>query len=102
MADAIKRDPMYIPRRPSSSGSFVLLPTDKDEVGDLISGLKSDRSAGVDEIQVDALKTLSPFIQEPLSYIINMCLKKGVWPRAFKETVIIPIFKGGNDKLITN
>lgn len=102
MADAIKRDPMYIPRRPSSSGSFVLLPTDKDEVGDLISGLKSHRSAGVDEIQVDALKTLSPFIQEPLSYIINMCLKKGVWPRAFKETVIIPIFKGGNDKLITN
>ena len=46
-----------------------------DEVGKL-TGLKSKKSMGPDDIPARLLKPALPYIVEPLTYIYNLCIQK--------------------------
>ena len=47
-------------------------------------------------------KTVTFYISLPLEYIFNLCIQKSIWPRALKESEIVPIYKSGNKHNTTN
>lgn len=73
--------------------SFFLQPTNMREVQVIISKMKK-KNGGIDGINAKVIKTLATYISEPLTYIINLCIDKEIWPDALKEAEIKPIYKG--------
>ena len=78
--------------------SIFLRPCDQIEVLLIINGLKSSKVSEPNSIPSSILVEFSNFLIEPLTTIINMSLKKGIFPRLNKEAYVCPIFKK-NDKL---
>lgn len=93
MADSLNRDREYI-----SYKLTILNSTDSEELRIIIEDLKSKKSTGVDEIQVNTIKDIAEFILEPLTYITNLSMKT-----VYKEAVVVPpIYKKWDDKRIMN
>lgn len=76
-----------------STTSLYLCKITSKEVEDIISGLKGKTAPGHDGIKTDTNKSLKQFISKPLSYIYNLCIKKGIFPNQFKHAVVSPIYK---------
>ena len=96
LADKITSIPPVLNSSKSSVHSFVLLPTDHEEVEHTIMQLKSDCSPGWDLISAKALLAVSHIITPVLTDIINRCLINGIFPDALKKSIVHPIFKGGD------
>jgi len=60
--------------------------------------LKSKTSCGYDEI----MKISSPFVVSPITYICNRMLSTGTFPDRLKFSEIKPLYKKGDETLITN
>lgn len=82
--------------------TMVLTLVEEHEVADAIGDLKDKKSTGIDGLQTEILKSLSGHIVQPLKYIINKCFEKGIWPEAFKRSVVVPIYKKGDPTVVTN
>lgn len=102
LANNINKDPNFSPERTQSRQSFFLLPTDKIEIKNIISNLKNNKSTGVDLIKAETLKAISKYITDPFVFIINKCMEVGLWPSAFKLSVITPIHKNGDKSQVQN
>ena len=83
-------------------GSIFLAPTDPEEVFKILCNLHPKKSSGVDGINNDLLKKLSPVIKIPLSIAINKSLETGIVPDSLKIAKIVPIFKAKDKQLLTN
>lgn len=75
---------------------------DKDEIIMLINNLKDETATGFDQLSVKLIKSISRFILNPIIFIYNKSLKEGIFPSQFKTTIVKPIFKNGNKKLVNN
>ncbi|XP_065642401.1 uncharacterized protein LOC136074031 [Hydra vulgaris] len=73
-----------------------------DELRLAISMLKTNKSAGLDEVNPDVVKAVSDNIEKPLFKIFNLSLKNGIFPDQLKLAKIIPIYKGGDDSIKSN
>lgn len=82
--------------------SFVLLPTDNEEIERAIQLLKSDCSPGWDQISAEVLKHISKSITPVLTNLINRCFDAGVFPDALKRGVVQPIHKAGDKGCVSN
>ena len=78
--------------------SIFLRPCDQMEVLLIINGLKSSKVSGHNTIPSSILVEFSNFLIEPLTTIINMSLKEGIFPSLNKEAYVCPIFQK-NEKL---
>ena len=78
--------------------SIFLRPCDQIEVLLIINGLKSSKASGPNSIPSSILVEFSNFLIEPLTTIINMSLREGIFPSLNKEAYVCPIFKK-HDKL---
>lgn len=74
--------------------SIFIRPTDSGEIFKTIKNLK-DKAGGLDEINSKVLKTIAHSISKPLEHIFNISIIKGIWPRALKSAVVVPIYKNG-------
>lgn len=81
--------------------SMFLAPTNRTEIEDVISKLKSD-TPGYDDISHKILRYSSSLISTPLVHIINLALKKGTFPDQLKQAKVIPLFKSGDINNINN
>ena len=61
------------------------------QIFDLVKGLKSNWSCGVDVISNNLLKIIIPYILQPFKYLINLSLQTGFVPPQVGK--ILPIFK---------
>lgn len=61
-----------------------------------LTHLKESSTKGTDEIDSKILRLSAPHIAESLTYIYNLCIEKSVYPKAFKEAKVIPLFKAGD------
>jgi Notch-like protein len=68
----------------------------------IIESLKSKQSCIYYEIPVKIVKLSAPFIISPLTYICNKSLSTGSFPEKLKYALIQPIYKKGDNQLITN
>ncbi|CAG4986699.1 unnamed protein product [Colias eurytheme] len=82
--------------------SMVVTNTDSIEVNKLISSLKVDSAPGHDNITTKFIKDFKIYLSEPISYVCNLSLESGVFPRTLKKAVVVPIYKGGLKSEPTN
>ena len=66
------------------------------------SSLKSNKSAGYDDISVDIVKKVVNLIQSPLLYIFNISLKHGVFPEKLKIARVTSVLKTGDNFTVSN
>lgn len=59
-------------------------------------GLKSSKSTGLDGISAKVLKLSVDVLSLPLCYIINTCIRSGIFPDKLKIAKVVPIFKKGS------
>jgi hypothetical protein len=72
------------------------------EIERIIKSLKSSCTYGYDEISNYILKACKTFISAPLSYSCNRILFEVVFPDGLKYAIIIPVFKKGDRKDLSN
>lgn len=77
--------------------SLFLYPVNISEVNKHINSLKNTSSVGKDEISIKLIKICYEFIGKPLVHIINLIFETGIVPEQFKETVVSPIYKNGDN-----
>ncbi|KAG7312982.1 hypothetical protein JYU34_000054 [Plutella xylostella] len=82
--------------------SFVLINTDMEEVEKIIMSLKDDCAVGWDNISNKILKKFKHILIPPLTYIFQLCLSSGVFPKCLKKAVVVPIHKSGDKTEVTN
>ena len=85
-----------------NSESFVIFPTDSDEVLSSINDLKGSKSPGFDGISSNVLKRIGDVVASPISHIINLSFLNGVFPSELKIAKVIPIFKSGDKQQFSN
>jgi hypothetical protein len=81
--------------------SMFLSPVTPSEVLSCMMQLKNS-SAGHDSLLPSIMKTVSRFISEPLTHIINLCFTQSVFPSELQQANVIPIHKGGDAMLFSN
>lgn len=47
--------------------------------------LKNNKSPGFDMITSELLQIIAPSIIKPLTYLINLSFKKGIFPKTYKQ-----------------
>jgi hypothetical protein len=67
------------------------------EMEKIIKFFKSKDSHGYDEISTKLLRINSPFISSHLNYICNKVVTKGIFPDKLKFSIIMPLYKKGNE-----
>ena len=72
------------------------------ELGNAFPSLKTNKISGYDDISADVVKRVSDEIFVILKHIFNISLAKGVFPEKLKIARVTPIFKKGNNTLVTN
>ena len=71
------------------------------EVRKYITSIKT-KACGIDDISPDIVKLSIDVICEPLSFLINLAFKSGIFPGQLKIAKIIPIHKKGNKLKVEN
>ena len=81
--------------------SIYLSPTSQTEVKKYLTAMKSF-SSGIDDIPPMVLKHAANIISLPLTFIINLTLKTGIFPDRLKYAKVVLLFKFGNRTNINN
>ena len=85
----------------SIENSMFLPHIDENEISTIIKSIKNG-SPGWDNLPPILFKScISSFIK-PLTYIVNKSFKSGIFPDPLKLAKIVPIFKSGDKKIISN
>ncbi|XP_065678977.1 uncharacterized protein LOC136093705 [Hydra vulgaris] len=74
----------------------------KSELHNAFNSLKKIKSAGIDQINVNVIKSVFDIIEPSLFHILNLSLKSGLIPDKLKIAKITPIFKSGDETNISN
>ena len=86
-------------------GDYQILeekPVTDNELNEAIKTLKSKKSSRYDEISSYVIKHISPLIFDPLKYIFNLSLEKGIFPDQLKIAKVTPLFKKGDNASMDN
>ena len=73
--------------------SDCLKPTSKEEVGNIISSLSSNKVSGPNSISFRILFLLKNEISKQLADLFNIFFVTGVFPSIFKTAKVVPVFK---------
>lgn len=82
--------------------SIYLEPVTISEMIATINSLKETNSVGPDDISVKIIKLCAHQLAEPLTHIINECFREGTFPSFLKLSKVIPLYKKGDHKEISN
>ena len=80
---------------------MYMMPTNISEIKKCLQALKSN-TPGVDEISPRILQHVNEALAVPLTHIVNLSLKHGIFPDHLKKAKVIPIYKAGNRCDISN
>lgn len=87
---------------PLHNNTFFFHPVDSYEVIDTIRSLKNKKSVGADFISVRMLKSMSEYIAEPFSNLINLSISSGCFPELLKHATVIPVHKKNDMEDVSN
>ena len=91
---------VYLP--PRIPHSFLISPTNPDEINDLINSLDDTKSCGPCSVPTKMLKLVSKEISIPFCNICNTSFDKGVFPDKNKIGKVIPSHKKGSTTDVNN
>ena len=68
----------------------------------MLEGMDKTKSFGLDKIHPFLLQSSAIEIYQPLTFIINLPLKLGVFPESLEIAKVVPVFKEGCRLLCNN
>ena len=86
----------------SVTNSIYLNPVTPNEILDIVKHFKNKYSSGYDDLNMVTVKKSISCILQPLTYICNLSMETGLFPDNMKTAKVIPLFKAGDRKLISN
>lgn len=86
----------------SQPNSLYLYPTTINEVVILINGLDIRKSSGPDNIPASFVKTHHQYFAHLITEVFNEIIHTGQYPNCLKLARVVPIFKSGNTKEVSN
>ena len=72
------------------------------EIEKALDNIKRSKAQGIDEIPGLVISDLGKSIVTHLAWLFNTILYRGIIPKSWKISKILPIFKKGNPRLISN
>ena len=81
---------------------FITINLTDLELENAFASLKTSKSSEYDEISADVVKRVSDEIFVILKHIFNISLAKGIFPDKLKIARVTPVFKKGNNTLVSN
>ena len=72
---------------------FFLSPTIKEDVEDILSALKTNKTAGPRSVSTRILRDFKKCLSKPISHLINLSFSTGTFPEILKQAKVIVIFK---------
>lgn len=88
--------------RGTNCDSAFLKPTSADEIQNTFLMFRNSRSRDCDGIQIGPVKYVIHIVAPLLEYIYNLCFARGKFPHAMQLAVVSVIFKGGDNKEMSN
>jgi hypothetical protein len=82
--------------------SAVFLPTDQQEIYNIINNLDNSMTCGDDNIPISVIKRVALYISNPLSLLLNHSFNHGLFPSLLKIAKITPLFKSGSKYDVSN
>lgn len=82
--------------------SMYLSEITPQQVTNYIGQLHENKSTRPGDISPRTLKCLAEVVAEPICHIFNQSLNSGVCPDAFKIAHVVPVYKQGDRKILTN
>ena len=76
-----------------TSSTILLKPIYKEEIGNIISSLNSDKASGPNSIPYRILFLLKNEISKQLADLFNLSFMTGVFPSVLKTAKVVPVFK---------
>lgn len=67
-----------------------------------IDSMPVGKATGIDGLSVKLLKLACPHVITTLTYILNLSIRSGQYPNAWKYASVIPIYKGGDKGCMNN
>ena len=86
----------------STRESIFFLPTNENEIIEVVKQLRNTSSAGHDDISVTFLKKIIYAIATPLSIIFNLSITTGIVPNSLKLAKVTPVHKKGDKHSVQN
>ena len=91
-----------LPRMEQDFGDVHIPDLDDDiteqEVRNAIRRLKNNKASGLDQISAEFLKTAETIITPFLTKLFNHLYESGTFPAEWCKSVIVPLFKKGDEK----
>ena len=87
---------------PNITTSFLEKPLKEKEFKVAFFALKTNKSPGNDNLNVNVLRKLYHELKIPLMNIFSLSLKKGIFPEKIKIAKVSPIFKKGDKSILSN
>ena len=82
--------------------SFRFIRVSEVEVILLLQSIDIMKSFGFNKVHPLLLSSAAPIIYSPLTYVINLSLKQGMFPDSLKVAKVIPVIKQGSCSLCNN
>ena len=99
---SVSQDPKeYLPNV-NFPNTFLLFPSDQNEIKNIITKMKPKVSTGYDSISTKLVKQIYEGLLSPLLYIVNLSLSTGIVPDKMKLAKVVPIYKSGGKEIISN
>ena len=77
-------------------------PLSMNELKDAFYSLKSNKSPGYDDVSYNVIKKCFGSLCEPLEYLFNLSMEKGVFPDDLKIARVTPVYEGENSSDVSN
>ena len=90
----------YLSNKPNCNLQFH--PITNCDVAEIIGNLKPITSRGIDNIPSKLLKQTKSSIAESLTIMVNQKLKTGTFPKLLKTSIVIPLYKEGDNLNLSN
>lgn len=81
---------------------FELQPVTRQTIFDVVYSIRGQSAPGWDAIPANLIKYNIYNLSEPLLHIINMSIRTGKFPNAFKVAKVVPIYKSGDKNSFSN
>ena len=85
-----------------NTDTLFFIPTDTEEIIDIVEKSNNKKSKGFDDISNDLLKQIINEIAIPLEHVINLSIVNGIVPDKMKIAKVTPIHKKGDPLDISN
>ena len=92
-------DPLSFVKK--NNNTFFLFPVTANEIIHVTNNLKNSKS-NIHTLPIVMFKKYLNFFAPIMSEIANKCFETGTFPNCCKIGCITPVFKSGNDKMLTN